>query len=101
GPSLAAGEGREAMSGAPTAGGGRSPRVTLGIATFNRDTYLAEAISSSLEQDYEDFEVLVVDDGSTNPLIAEVLAGFDDGRLRGGRHAEHRGIPAAYNTMIS
>jgi glycosyltransferase involved in cell wall biosynthesis len=89
------------MSGALTAGGGHSPRVTLGIATFNRDTYLAEAVSSALEQEYEDFEVLVVDDGSTNPAIAEVLAGFQDDRLRVVRHPENRGIAAAYNTMIA
>jgi glycosyltransferase involved in cell wall biosynthesis len=77
------------------------PRVTLGIATFNRETYLAEAISSSLEQDYDDFEVLVVDDGSTNPAITELLDGFEDERLRVVRHPENRGIAASYNTMVS
>jgi glycosyltransferase involved in cell wall biosynthesis len=76
------------------------PRVTLGIATFNRESYLAEAITSALEQDYVDFEVLVVDDGSTNPAIAEVLASFDDDRLRVVRHEQNRGIAEAYNTMI-
>src|SRR5579863_8635296 len=55
-----------------------SPRVTLGIATYNRDAYLAEAIDSCLNQDYESLEVLVVVDGSTNP-----------------------GIAAAYNTFVS
>jgi glycosyltransferase involved in cell wall biosynthesis len=74
--------------------------VTLGIATFNRETYLAQAIASSLEQDYEDFELLVVDDGSGNPAIAEVLAGFDDARLRVVRHAQNLGIAEAYNTMV-
>jgi glycosyltransferase involved in cell wall biosynthesis len=80
-------------------GNGR-PRVTLGIATYDRDTYLAESISSALAQDYDDFEVLIVDDGSTNPAIAEVLAGFDDKRLRVVRHPENRGIAEGYNTMI-
>jgi glycosyltransferase involved in cell wall biosynthesis len=75
--------------------------VTLGIATFNRETYLAQAISSALDQDYEDFEVLVVDDGSTNPAIVEVLDGFDDPRLRVVRHPENRGIAESYNTMVS
>jgi glycosyltransferase involved in cell wall biosynthesis len=77
-----------------------APRVTLGIATFDRDTYLAESIASSLAQEYDDFEVLVVDDGSSNPLIGDVLAGFDDPRLRVVRHPENRGIAAGYNTMI-
>ena len=77
-----------------------NPRVTLGIATFNRDTYLAQAIASSLEQDYEDFELVVVDDGSSNPAIAEVLGGFDDARVRVVRHPQNRGIAEAYNTMV-
>lgn len=86
----------------PTKPPGAPPRVTLGIATFNRETYLAEAISSALDQDYEDFEVLVVDDGSSNTKIAEVLAGFEeDPRLRVVRHPENRGIAAAYDTMVS
>jgi glycosyltransferase involved in cell wall biosynthesis len=84
-----------------SAAGKGSPRVTLGIATFNRETYLAEAISSGLAQEYEDFELLVVDDGSSNPAIAEVLEGFEDGRLRVVRHDENRGIAGAYNTMIA
>ena len=46
---------------------GASPRVTVGIATYNRHDYLAEAIRSALDQDYPDLEVLVVLDGTTNP----------------------------------
>ncbi len=84
-----------------TGNGGAAPRVTLGIATFNRDTYLAEAVESALSQDYEDFELLLVVDGSTNPAIEDVLGGFDDARLRVVRHPENRGIAEAYNTMVS
>jgi glycosyltransferase involved in cell wall biosynthesis len=78
-------------------------RVTLGIATFNRDTYLAAAIESGLDQDLTDaFEVLVVVDGSTNPAIDAVLDGFaGDPRLRVVRHDRNLGIAAAYNTFIS
>ena len=77
------------------------PRVTLGIATYNRDTYLAEAIRSGLDQD-STFEVLVVVDGSTNPAIDAVLAGFaDEPRLRVVRHEHNLGIAAAYNTFVS
>src|SRR5204863_249107 len=66
----------------------RAPRVTLGIATYERDTYLAEAIASCLNQDFDDFEVLVVLDGGRNPRVDEVVAGFDDLRLRVVRHVE-------------
>ena len=79
-----------------------SPRVTLGIATYNRDTYLAAAIRSGLEQDFADLEVLVVLDGTTNPATDEVLGAFaDEPRLRVVRHDTNRGIAAAYNTFVS
>ena len=49
---------------------------------------------------HQDVEVLVVVDGSGNPKIDEVLAGFDDPRLRVVRHESNRGIAEAYNTII-
>lgn len=36
------------------------------ICTHNRDSYLGAAIDSLLAQDYDDFEILVVDNGSTD-----------------------------------
>ena len=77
-----------------------SPRVTLGVATYERDTYLEEAVASCLNQTYEDLEVLVVLDGGRNPKIEEVLARFDDPRLRIVRHEVNRGIAEAYNTIV-
>ncbi|MGZ4171070.1 MAG: glycosyltransferase, partial [Solirubrobacteraceae bacterium] len=81
---------------------GASPRVTLGIATYNRHDYLAEAIRSALDQDFSDLEVLVVLDGTTNPQTDDVLASFsDEPRLRVVRHERNLGIAAAYNTFVS
>jgi glycosyltransferase involved in cell wall biosynthesis len=81
---------------------GASPRVTLGIATYNRHDYLAEAIRSALDQDFTDLEVLVVLDGTTNPQTNEVLASFaGEPRLRVVRHETNRGIAAAYNTFVA
>jgi glycosyltransferase involved in cell wall biosynthesis len=77
-----------------------SPRVTLGVATYERDTYLEEAVASCLNQTYDDLEVLVVLDGGRNPRIEEVLARFDDPRLRIVRHEVNRGIAEAYNTIV-
>jgi glycosyltransferase involved in cell wall biosynthesis len=78
-----------------------TPRVTLGVATWNRDTYLVESIESGLAQTYVDFELLVVDDGSTNPCVAEILARYEDEpRVRVVRHPENRGIAAAYDTIV-
>jgi glycosyltransferase involved in cell wall biosynthesis len=81
---------------------GASPRVTLGIATYNRHEYLAAAIRSGLDQEFSDLEVLVVLDGTTNPQTDEVLRAFaDEPRLRVVRHPTNRGIAAAYNTFVS
>jgi glycosyltransferase involved in cell wall biosynthesis len=77
-----------------------SPRVTLGVATYERDTYLAAAVASCLRQTYDDLEVLVVLDGGSNPNVEQVLAGFEDPRLRIVRHERNRGIAEAYNTII-
>ncbi|MFL5913404.1 MAG: glycosyltransferase, partial [Gaiellaceae bacterium] len=77
-----------------------APRVTIGIPTYDRDTYLAEAVQSCLAQDFSDLEVLVVVDGSANPRTDEVLASFDDPRLRVVRHERNRGIAAALNTIF-
>src|SRR5262245_59564990 len=71
------------------------PKVTVIIPTFNRARYLAEAIGSVLGQTFADYELIVVDDGSTDETSA-VLAGFGDSRLRVLRQ-ENRGISAAMN----
>lgn len=76
------------------------PRVTLGIATYDRHDYLAEAIDSCLAQTYDALEVLIVVDGPGTPAIDAILgerAGHP--RLRVVRHPENRGIAEAYNTI--
>src|SRR4051812_30973021 len=77
-----------------------SPRVTFGVATYERDAYLHEAVASCLAQTYDDLEVLVVLDGGANPRVGEVLSAFDDPRLRTVRHETNRGIAEAYNTIV-
>jgi len=74
------------------------PQVTVIIPTFNRARYLAEAIQSVLGQTFLDYELIVVDDGSTDGTSA-VLAGFGDSRLRVLRQ-ENRGISAAMNAGL-
>jgi glycosyltransferase involved in cell wall biosynthesis len=42
------------------------PKITVLITTYNTEAYLAEAIESILEQTFTDFELLLIDDGSTD-----------------------------------
>lgn len=61
--------------------GEQHPTVSVIIPTYNRAGYLQEAIASVLAQTFGDFEILVVDDGSSD-TTASVVAGFGDGRIR-------------------
>jgi len=56
--------------------GGKSPFVSVIIPVFNGEKYLASAIESVLSQTYSHYEVIVVDDGSTDADIAEILDGL-------------------------
>lgn len=74
------------------------PKVSVVIATYNHAHFLAEAIQSVLDQTYQDFELLVVDDGSTDDT-RQVMAGFADSRLHY-FYQENRGYSAARNRAI-
>ncbi|RPI78464.1 MAG: glycosyltransferase family 2 protein [Chloroflexi bacterium] len=56
------------------------PQVSVIIPTRNRANLLAEAIESVLNQTYSDFELVIVDDGSTDHT-AEVVTAFRDQRI--------------------
>jgi glycosyltransferase involved in cell wall biosynthesis len=52
---------------------GDEPLVTVAIAHYNLGKYLPETLASLAAQTYRSLEVLVIDDGSTDPLSQEVL----------------------------
>jgi glycosyl transferase family 2 len=74
-----------------------TPAVSVLVPTFQRREYVLRAVESVLAQTFEDFELIVVDDGSTDGT-REALAGLD-GRLRY-EWQENRGVAAARNTGI-
>ena len=77
-----------------------SPKVSVVIPVYNRERYLAEAIDSVLAQTLTDFELLVVDDGSSDRSL-EVAESYRDPRIRVVRHERNRGMSAARNTGIA
>ena len=77
-----------------------NPTVSVIIPTLNRAQLVHRAIQSVLKQTYEDLELIVVDDGSTDDLAGS-LSRIEDPRFRLVSHAENRGPAAARNTGIS
>lgn len=75
------------------------PQVSVIIPTHNRAKLLRNAIVSVLNQTFQDFEILVVDDASQDNT-PEVVAGFQDERIKYFRHDNNKGGSAARNTGI-
>ena len=57
-------------------------KVSVICAWYNRPAFITDTIDSLLAQDHDDFEVIIVNDGSTNPAVRETLENYDDPRLR-------------------
>jgi chlorobactene glucosyltransferase len=60
---------------------GASPRVSIVIPARNEERYIGRTLDAALRQDYPDFEVIVVDDGSTDGTAAEIHRRARDPRL--------------------
>lgn len=73
------------------------PRVTVFIPVFNAERHIAEAIESVLAQSFADFELLIIDDGSTDGTTAVIAKYRVDSRLRVVAYDENRGQSAARN----
>jgi glycosyltransferase involved in cell wall biosynthesis len=74
----------------------RTPRVSVLMPCFNHGAFIGEAIASVAAQTLQDFEIVVVDDGSTDVQTVETL----DKYARSGitvLRTENRGLPAARN----
>ena len=76
------------------------PKVSVIIATYNRAALLPRAVNSVLSQIYSDYEIIIVDDCSSDKT-QEVIQEFTDPRIRSIRHKTNQGAAAARNTGIA
>jgi len=76
-----------------------TPYFSIVIPMYNREKFIARAIDSCLRQDFEDFEIVVVDDGSTDKSV-DVVKGYIDLRIRLICHDDNRGVGPARNSGI-
>ncbi len=76
-----------------------APTVSIILPTWNRAHLLGRAIGSVLSQTFPDWELIVVDDGSTDNT-EQIVHGYRDTRIRYIRHDKNCGLQAARNTGI-
>jgi glycosyltransferase involved in cell wall biosynthesis len=57
------------------------PLVSIIIASYNHQEYITEAIQSVLDQTFQDFEIVIVDDASTDGTVKEIRK-FNDSRIK-------------------
>ena len=77
----------------------KNPTVSVIIPTYNRANLVGEAIKSVLKQTYQDFEIIIVDDGSTDNT-KEVIRDFKDKRVNYVKYKKNKGVLLARNTGI-
>ncbi len=77
----------------------RAPLVTVVIPCYNHGKFIKESIDSVLAQTYADFEIVVVNDGSTDPLTTTLLGDFQREKTTV-VHTANQGLAEARNTGI-
>lgn len=74
------------------------PKVSIIIPTYDRSFYIKDAVNSVLEQSYKDYELIVVDDGSSDNTKTTLQRFSKSIKYI---YQEHKGVSAARNTGIA
>jgi glycosyltransferase involved in cell wall biosynthesis len=74
-------------------------KVSVIIPCYNQGEYLETAVQSVLEQTHQNFEIIIVNDGSTDQATNQILARYDRPHTRV-LHTENQGLAAARNNGI-
>src|SRR5262249_38244563 len=77
-----------------------APPLTVLLPVYDAASHVGDAIASVLDQGFGDFELLVIDDGSTDESL-EVVRDFRDKRIRIEVQRQNRGLIATLNAGIA
>ena len=73
------------------------PLVSILITSYNRARWIGQAIESAMAQDYENLEIIISDDGSTDNSHEVINKYTNDPRIRYSRNEKNLGITATLN----
>jgi len=79
-----------------------NPKVSVVLTSYNKAAFIGAAIESVLMQTFQDFEIIIVDDGSTDSSM-QIIDKYakDDQRIKSHYFNGNQGIPSAHNKAIS
>jgi glycosyltransferase involved in cell wall biosynthesis len=77
-----------------------SPKVSVVVKSYNHAPYVAQTIESVLDQSFQDFEIVVTDDGSTDGT-PDVVRQFQDPRVKLDVLPRNHGISIAMNSVLA
>tara|TARA_B100001250_G_C19814436_1_gene797511 strand:+ start:3533 stop:4603 length:1071 start_codon:yes stop_codon:yes gene_type:complete len=75
--------------------------ITVLTTVYNGLPYLKEAIESILNQSYEDFEYLIIDDASPDPNVLDCINSYSDPRIKLVVNEKNLGVSDTYNKALS
>ena len=77
-----------------------TPETSVLMSVYNDEQYLKESVDSVLNQSFDDFEFIIIDDCSTDGSL-EILESYKDARIRLIRNRENLGLTKSLNIAIS
>ena len=75
------------------------PKISVVIPVYNKEKYVKETLQSVLNQDFNDFEIIIVDDGSTDKSL-DIIKQFSASKIKIIRQ-ENQGVAIARNTGVA
>ncbi len=76
------------------------PEISVLMSVYNGEEFIQESIDSILEQTFNDFELIIINDASTDKT-EEIIEQYDDNRIKLFNFSENRGVGAALNFGLS